>query len=58
MFGAHEERGLIRAHAPLSKDYLLLQGSFSIYKARHIRLSESKEKNIGALCQSQTLTLP
>jgi hypothetical protein len=27
MFGAHEERSLLRAHAPLSKDYLLLQGN-------------------------------
>jgi hypothetical protein len=25
MFGAHEKGGLLRTHAPLSKDYLLLQ---------------------------------
>jgi hypothetical protein len=32
MFGAHEEGGLLRAHAPLSKDYLLLQGNLKSTK--------------------------
>jgi hypothetical protein len=32
MFGAHEEGGLLRAHAPLFKDYLLLQGNFKSTK--------------------------
>jgi hypothetical protein len=27
MFGAHEKGGLLRAHAPLSKNCVLLQGN-------------------------------
>jgi hypothetical protein len=32
MFGAHEKRGLLRANASLSKDYLLLHGNFKSTK--------------------------
>jgi hypothetical protein len=32
MFGAHEEEGLLRANAPLSKDYLLLHSNFKSKK--------------------------
>jgi hypothetical protein len=32
MFGAHEEKGLLRKHVTLSKDYLLLQGNLKSTK--------------------------
>jgi len=43
MFGAHEEEGLIGAHAPPIKKLPTIIKQFYIYKAKHWKLNRSKE---------------
>jgi hypothetical protein len=45
MFGAHEERGLLRAHAPFFLNCLLLQGNPKSTKPTTQDLMNKKEKD-------------
>ncbi len=46
MFGAHDEKGLLKTHVPLFKDYLLLQGNFKFVKPT-TKTKQNEKKNIG-----------